>query len=83
MNHSSQTDNKPKPPPTSPYDPLDPDQNPESIPLPPDTNPEPAPVREPEPAQPIIDPQPVEPTRLVNFCTTACQPVVRVGDDFS
>jgi len=66
MNYSTETD-KPKPPPTSPYDPLDPDQNPESIPLPPDVNPEPEPVREPEPEQPqpIIDPQPTEPTRLV------------------
>ena len=65
MNYSTETNNKPTPPPTAPYDPLDPDQNPGSKPLPPDTNPEPEPVREPDPPQPITDPQPPEPTRLV------------------
>jgi hypothetical protein len=53
---------RPTPPPTAPYDPLDPDQDP--IPLPPDSNPEPEPVREPDQPQPITDPQPSEPTRL-------------------
>jgi len=61
------------PPPTAPYDPLDPDQDP--IPLPPDTDPEPEPVREPDQPQPITDPQPSEPTRLVNSCSTGRQAV--------
>ena len=54
----------PETPPKTPYDPLDPDQDP--IPLPPDSNPRPPePVREPERPVPIDDPKPREPTRLV------------------
>jgi hypothetical protein len=70
---------RPTPPPTAPYDPLDPDQDP--IPLPPDSNPEPEPVREPDQPQPITDPQPSEPTRLFSLsghpgaiCTDANKP---------
>jgi hypothetical protein len=55
---------RPTPPPTAPYDPFDPDQDP--IPLPPDSNPEPEPVREPDQPQPMTDPEPSEPTRLFN-----------------
>jgi hypothetical protein len=65
MSYSTNQNEKPTRPPTAPYDPLEPDQNPGSIPLPPDTNPEPEPVREPESPQPITDPQPPEPTRLL------------------
>lgn len=57
--------NKPTPPPTAPYDPLDPDHDPDSIPLPPDANPQPEPIREPGEPEPITDPPPSEPTRLV------------------
>jgi hypothetical protein len=65
MNYYLETTEKPKTPPRSPHDPLDPDQDPDSIPLPPDS-PEPGtPVREPDLPQPIIDPQPPEPTRLL------------------
>ena len=50
-------------PPRTPYDPLDPDQDP--IPLPPDSIPQPRePVREPDKPVPIDDPKPHEPTRL-------------------
>ena len=53
-------------PASTPFDPLDPDQTPESIPLPPDSNPHPRePVREPGQPEPIDDPHPPEPTRLV------------------
>ncbi|HKN85152.1 MAG TPA: hypothetical protein VJW17_17025 [Pyrinomonadaceae bacterium] len=56
---------KPDIPPTTPYDPGDPDQNPAPVPLPPDSEPQPpAPVREPDQPPPIVDPQTPEPTRL-------------------
>ena len=56
---------KPDIPPTTPYDPGDLDEVPETIPLPPDSNPQPrAPVREPDQAPPITDPSSPEPTRL-------------------
>ena len=53
-------------PPTTPYDPRDPDEHPDPIPLPPDSNPRPAaPVREPDDEPPTIeDPSMPEPTRL-------------------
>gem|GEM_PF-1255865 len=58
-------DRKPEIPPTTPYDPGDPEQDPEPIPLPPDTHPQPAaPVREPDQPPPITDPSTPEPTRL-------------------
>lgn len=57
--------NKLENPPTTPYDPGDPEQEPAPIPLPPDTNPQPAaPVREPDQPLPITDPSTPEPTRL-------------------
>jgi hypothetical protein len=56
---------KPDIPPTTPYDPADPDQNPEPIPLPPDLDPQPpSPIREPDVPPPITDPSAPEPTRL-------------------
>ena len=58
---------KPKVPPTTSYDPLDPEEpTPTPVPLPPDSNPQPnAPVREPDQPLPVLDPQPSEPTRLL------------------
>ena len=50
-------------PPTTPYDPGDPDETPDPLPLPPDSNPA-APVREPDEPEPITDPSTPEPTRL-------------------
>ena len=56
---------KPDIPPTTPYDPGDPDQNPAPLPLPPGSNPHPqAPVREPDQPPPLVDPSTPEPTRL-------------------
>lgn len=56
---------KPEIPPTTPYDPSDPDYDPAPIPLPPDTGSQPpAPVREPDQPPPIEDPSTPEPTRL-------------------
>jgi len=56
---------KPDIPPTTPYDPRDPDQDPAPIPLPPDTSRQPqAPVREPDQPTPITEPSTPEPTRL-------------------
>jgi hypothetical protein len=56
---------KPEIPPTAPYDPSDPEQDPAPIPLPPDTDSQPkAPVREPDQPPPITDPSVPEPTRL-------------------
>jgi hypothetical protein len=64
MNISIQGE-KPEVPPTTPYDPSNPDENPSPVPLPPDSNPQPAaPVREPDQPPPITDPQAPEPTRL-------------------
>jgi len=66
MNYTIKSAEKTTPPPSTPYDPLDPDQTPESIPLPPDSNPQPRePVREPGQPEPIKDPDPPQPTRLV------------------
>lgn len=52
--------------PTTPYDPGDPDEDPDDIPLPPDSNPQPrAPIREPDDnPPPIDDPSMPEPKRL-------------------
>lgn len=56
---------KPDIAPTTPYDPSDPDENPDPLPLPPDSNRQPpAPVREPDDPAPITDPSTPEPTRL-------------------
>ncbi len=67
INNVFDSTNKPDIPPTTPYDPLDPDHLPDSIPLPPDSLPQPRePVREPEQPEPITDPEPREPTRLLN-----------------
>jgi len=68
MQHSNE---RPGIPPVAPHDPMDPDQDPDSIPLPPDSIPQPRePIREPVPdrgePEPITDPQPHEPTRLLS-----------------
>jgi hypothetical protein len=69
MNQSSETwrpGERPDQPATHPYDPNNPDQqpNPQPLPIPPDGEPQPAPIREPNEPMPATDPAPTEPPRI-------------------